>query len=66
MQSTRYFYPGSFDLKLLQSTRQSDFASLQRGLNPLYSTEHKTALTTAEAFLSLSTDRFLKEILSYR
>ena len=33
---TRYFYPGSFDLKLLQSTRQGDFASLQRGLNPLY------------------------------
>ena len=39
-QSTRYFYPGSFDLKLLQSTRQGDFASLQRGLNSLYSTEY--------------------------
>ena len=54
MQTTRYFYPGSFDLKLLQSTRQGDFASLQRGLNPLYSTEYKSALTTAKAFLSLN------------
>ena len=34
---TQYFYPGLFDLKLLQSTRQGDFASLQRGLNPLFS-----------------------------
>ena len=29
------FYPGSFELKLLQSTHQGDFASLKWGLNPL-------------------------------
>ena len=66
VQTTLYFYPGSFDLKLLQSTRQGDFASLQRGLNPLYSTEYKSALTTAKAFLSQTTNRFLKELLSYK
>ena len=39
---TQYFYPGSFDLKLLQSTRQGDFASLQRGLNPLISNDYNS------------------------
>ena len=39
---TPYFYPGSFDLKLLQSTRQGDFASLQRGLNPLFSKNYNS------------------------
>ena len=63
---TRYFYPGSFDLKLLQSTRQGDFASLQRGLNSLYSTEYKSALTTAKAFLIQTTIRFVKATLSYK
>ena len=41
---TQYFYHGSFDLKLLQSTRQGDFASLQRGFNPLYSIEYYNLL----------------------
>ena len=62
---TQYFYPGSFDLKLLQSTRQGDLASLQRGLNPLISTRLLTALTTAKAFLIQTTTRFFKGTLSY-
>ena len=63
MQTTCYFYPASFDLKLIQSTRQGDFTALKRGRNTLSSTEYKTALTTAKAFLGLTTNRFLKEFL---
>ena len=53
-----YFYPGSFELKLLKSTRQGDFASLQRGLNPLINLDYKSTLTTAKVFLSITTTWF--------
>ena len=32
MEGQGYFYPGSFELKLLQSTRQGDFAFLNKDL----------------------------------
>ena len=32
MERQGYFYPGSFELKLLQSTRQGDFAFLNKDL----------------------------------
>ena len=51
MQTTRCFYPGSFDLKLLQSTRQGDFASLQRGLNPLISKDYNNYFNNCQSLL---------------
>ena len=45
---------------------QGDFASLQRGLNSLYSTEYKSALATAKTFLIQTTIRFVKATLSYK
>ena len=32
MERQGYFYPGSFELKLLQSTRQGDFSFLYKDL----------------------------------
>ena len=47
-------YPGSFELKLLQSTRQVDFASLKQGLNPLIKLDYTNTMTHVNVFLILN------------
>ena len=48
MEWQSYFYPGSFELKLLQSTRQGDFAFLNKDLIHYNQTDynHTTTVVT--------------------
>ena len=51
MERHSYFYPGSFELKLIQSTRQGDFSFLNKDLIHYNQTDynHTTTVVTNNA-----------------
>ena len=60
MEKHSYFYPGSFELKLLQSTRQGDLAFLNKDLihynQPDYNHTTKLLWLTIQSTSKLTSD----------
>ena len=52
LKNTFIFILVCFTLKLLHSTHQGDFASLQRGLKSLINLDYKSTLTIVKVFFS--------------
>ena len=65
-QYDKFGYTGSFELILLQSTLQGDFASLKRGLNSLIKNfDYTITMTTVNVFLRLNHNLVSQSINKY-